>query len=119
MRRFNGTETHISRFDANGRMLYQHVLKSDGSAKYDLNYQAQNGVGGYDAAGNLLGYTLSNHDGSSYTNTYVNTLTRFEGYKQTSQVGSSTVLQGGSTTQSYDVNGKSPTARKAPTAGFS
>lgn len=69
-----------------------------------MNYQAGSGTG-YDAAGNVLGYTLTNHDGSSYTNTYVNTLSRFEGYKQTSQVGSSTVLQGGSTTQSYDVNG--------------
>ncbi|MDD5336393.1 MAG: hypothetical protein PHS32_21855 [Rhodoferax sp.] len=101
----NGSETRIKRFDANGRLLQEHVLKSDGSAKYDLNYQAQNGVGGYDTAGNLLGYSLSNHDGSSYTNTYSNTLTRFEGYKQTSQVGTSTLLQGGSTTQSYDVNG--------------
>src|SRR5450830_292592 len=100
----NGTETRISRFDANGRMLYERVIKADGTAKYDVNYQAGSDTG-YDAAGNVLGYSLINYDGSNYTNTYKNTQLRFESYKQQIQSGTSTLLQGGSTTQSYDVNG--------------
>ena len=44
----NGSETRINRFDANGRLLHQRVMKSDGEAKYDVDYTS------YDDAGNVL-----------------------------------------------------------------
>lgn len=79
--------------------MHQKVLKSDNSAKYDIDYYS------YDAAGNLLGYTLQNFDGSAYTNWYSISQKRFEGYKEGSVSGTSNVYSPGTTTDYYDVNG--------------
>ncbi|PCE23749.1 hypothetical protein BWP39_29150 [Paraburkholderia acidicola] len=94
-----GVQTTINRFDADGRLQHQRVLKADGGAKYETDYNS------YDAVGNLLQYKLINQDGSSYTNTYTTALAKFEGYKESSIQGTSTVLQSGTTTDGYDANG--------------
>ncbi|RKP52534.1 LysM peptidoglycan-binding domain-containing protein [Trinickia fusca] len=94
-----GVRTTINRFDANGRLLHQRVLKANGAADHETNYDS------YDNVGNLLQYRFSNQDGSSYTNTYQTTLVKYEGYKEGTVHGTSTVLQPGTTTDSYDVNG--------------
>ena len=64
----NGSETRVNRFDANGRLLHQVVLKSDGQAKYDVDYT------GYDNVGNVTSYTVETHgkggNTSSYNTTY-------------------------------------------------
>ena len=80
-------------------MVHQKVLDDANVAKYDLDYNS------FDAAGNLLRYTMTNHTGTAYTNTYTTAYTRMEGYKEKTISGSSTVLQGGTTTQAYDANG--------------
>lgn len=94
----NGLETRINRYDANGRLLHQRVLKSDGAAKHDIDYTS------YDAAGNVLQYVLQDHEGG-YTNTYNYDLVRFEGYKEGTISGTSSKFNPGSTTSQYDVNG--------------
>ncbi len=104
-----GTETRINRFDANGQMLYQRVLKnrSDGqlTAKHNIDYRKADGTGNYDLAGNLLGYKHQNIDGGSYTNTYTHTWARYEGYKQGTTAGTSTQFNPGSVAYQYDANG--------------
>jgi len=94
----NGLEVRLSQYDANGRLVHQRTLKSDGALKADINYDS------YDAAGNVLQYSLTDQDGG-YTNTYTYGLQRFEGYKQGTVSGTSTKMDPGTTTSSYDVNG--------------
>ena len=104
----NGTEKRTNSFDANGRLIYQKVRKSDGTAKYDINYDVQNGTGAsasYDSVGNLLTYQLINKDGSAYTNSYTYGYALRETYLQETVDGSSNVFQAGRTTNSYDANG--------------
>ncbi|TFY97069.1 LysM peptidoglycan-binding domain-containing protein [Ramlibacter humi] len=121
----NGKETRVNRYDANGRLLHQKILKSDGAAKVDISWDSAEsyltgwrflGFGegsepiywsadGYDAAGNALGYIVNNHDGSEYFNEYSSTLGRYEGYKATYTSGASTKLNPGNNTQTYDANG--------------
>lgn len=95
-----GGETHINRFDANGRMLYQRALNASNNAKYNISYESR-----YDAAGNLTGYTLQNFEGQAYTNNYSTTYKRMEGYKESTITGSSSLFNPGTTTNAYDVNG--------------
>ncbi len=92
-----GLENRRNRYDANGRLLQQKVLKSDGAAKYDLDYR-----NGYDPAGNVTSYKFTE---SSKTTTYSNVLGHYEGYVQTSTTGT---LDGreGKTESLYDVNGQ-------------
>lgn len=94
-----GAETRTNRYDANGRLAYAAVQKNTGAAKYNLDYSNS-----YDAAGNMLRYSLVNYEGSAYTNTYNYNLLRRDSYLEGSIVGSSTVLQGGTTTNLYDAN---------------
>ena len=94
----NGLEVRLSQYDANGRLVHQRTLKSDGALKADINYNS------YDAAGNVLQYSVTDYDGG-YTNTYTYGLQRFEGYKQSTVSGTSTKMDPGTTTSSYDVNG--------------
>lgn len=75
------------------------MQKNTGAAKYNLDYGNS-----YDAAGNLLRYTLQNYDGSAYTNTYSYDLLRRDSYLEGGIGGTSTVLQAGNTTNLYDVN---------------
>ena len=94
----NGLEVRSNQYDANGRLVHQRTLKSDGALKADIHYNS------YDAAGNVLQYSLTDYDGG-YTNTYTYGLQRFEGYKQSTVSGTSTQMDPGTTTSSYDVNG--------------
>ena len=50
-------------------------------------------------------YCYINQTGTAYTNTYTTTLAKFEGYKESTVQGTSTLLQPGTTTDSYDVDG--------------
>lgn len=93
----NGSETRLNRYDANGQLLAQRVLKSDNTNKYDIYYKSR------DNAGNVLEYDLVNHDGGNYTSTFSTSLVRFEGYKEGVVSGTSTQYQPGSTTNTYDV----------------
>lgn len=94
----NGMELRANQYDANGRLLHQRTLKSNGALKSDVNYDS------YDAAGNVLQYSMTDYDGG-YTNTYAYGLARFEGYKQGTISGWSTKMNPGTTTNGYDVNG--------------
>lgn len=116
----NGKELRINRYDANGRMLHQRVLKSDGSAKMDVSWDPNEPVlvraatwfspaqyvnaDGYDNAGNVRGYVVQSWEGG-YVNEYVTGLNRFEGYQAGTTTGTSTKLIAGSSTQQYDANG--------------
>ncbi|WP_420997910.1 LysM peptidoglycan-binding domain-containing protein [Cupriavidus sp. 30B13] len=93
-----GLEAHVNQYDANGRLLHQRTLKSNGALKTDVNYNS------YDAAGNVLQYALTDYDGG-YTNTYTYSLQLFDSYKEGTISGTSTKLNPGSTTSKYDVNG--------------
>lgn len=106
----NGKETRINRYDANGRLMHQRVLKSDNTAKADMSWDPNEtyasgwNANGYDAAGNVLGYIVQSHEGN-YVNEYQTSLNRFEGYQAASTTGASTKLNPGSNTQQYDANG--------------
>lgn len=78
-----GAELRITRYDANGRTAHVRVMNTAATAKYNLSYS------NYDAAGNLLGYTLSNYQGTAYTNTYTYGLLRRDAYKESTVSGTS------------------------------
>ena len=94
-----GNETHLRRYDANGNLLFDHVLRADNGAKMDIAYLP------YDGAGNATGYSITNLDGDRYTNTFRTTYALFETYKEARVDGSSDRLRPGATLSSYDVNG--------------
>lgn len=98
-----GAETKINTYNANGRLVHQKVLNTDGSARSDTVYT------GIDAAGNITGYQVVNQEGENtanhYTNTYSIQLERLAGYQQKVISGTSTKFQPGTTTQSFDANG--------------
>lgn len=98
-----GAETKINTYNANGRLVHQKVLNTDGSARSDTVYT------GIDAAGNITGYQVVNQEGDNtsnhYTNTYSIQLERLAGYQQKVISGTSTKFQPGTTTQSFDANG--------------
>ncbi|GAB3661473.1 LysM peptidoglycan-binding domain-containing protein [Ramlibacter alkalitolerans] len=109
----NGNETRRNRYDANGRLLHQRVLKSDNSLKADVSWDAGEAYSdgdktmradGYDAAGNALSYVTKNYDGGAVTE-FTTTLKRYDGYQAAVINGVSSKQLPGSTTQEYDVNG--------------
>ncbi|MGC7412467.1 LysM peptidoglycan-binding domain-containing protein [Pandoraea pneumonica] len=94
----NGSETRQSTYDQNGNLLHQKVTKSDGSPKYEVDYQQ------YDGAGNLVKYSMTNQDGDGYTNNYTYQTLAIDGYKEWTVSGTSTKFDPGTTTSAYDVN---------------
>ncbi len=92
-------DTTTVRFNANGWVLAQQVRKPTGDLKYEVFFDR------HDAVGNVEQYRLKNSDGSAYTNTYTLTYARFDGYLEQRNEATSTVLQPGTTTSRYDVNG--------------
>jgi YD repeat-containing protein len=109
----NGKETRINRYDANGRLMHQTVLKSDNTLKLNISWDPNEPTtvlgktyypDGYDAAGNVRGYTVTNHE-AGIINEYSTSFTRFEGYQGTVTQGVSSKQLPGSTTQNYDANG--------------
>nr|WP_282581100.1 LysM peptidoglycan-binding domain-containing protein [Ralstonia insidiosa] len=130
----NGAVTRVSRYDADGHLLSLHTTKPDGSFSSDQVYekvntwqtqeQVQTGTdesgapiyttqtvthtstsSGYDAAGNVTDYRIT--DSSGVTETFGTTYTKFEGYKEASVTGfrSDNAGQSGTTLDHYDVNG--------------
>lgn len=90
-----GLENRLNQYDANGRLIRQLVLKSDGSPKFELESFH------HDTAGNVLGYRLQE---GGKTTTYSSELTHFDGYLQQRQ----TATSGSATATShsvYDANG--------------
>lgn len=110
----NGSETHVNRYDADGRLLHESVRNSDGTAKVDISYDPNESyrhglnafwnADGYDAVGNLQGYIVENHVAGSITE-YTTSLARYAGYEQAGTSGASTTQMPGSTTERYDANG--------------
>ncbi|MDP9992345.1 YD repeat-containing protein [Variovorax boronicumulans] len=108
-----GSETHINRYNANGQIVRQDVYKSDNALKYAVVYDAlpaplkagMGTAGGYDSAGNLLGYTVFDWVGGNVTN-YANTYGRAEGYRQLTTLGTSTVTNPGGTVWEYGNGGE-------------
>ncbi|MET3513407.1 YD repeat-containing protein [Pseudacidovorax sp. 1753] len=103
-----GSETRINRYNANGQIIHQDVLKSDNLPKYSVEYSplqtspvpGMGTAGGYDNAGNLQGYTVFDWTSLNITN-YSNTYSRAEGYRQLTSFASSTLTQPGLTSWSY------------------
>jgi YD repeat-containing protein len=94
-----GSELRINRYDANGRTAFMRVMTTAGAAKYNLSYN------NYDAAGNLLGYSLQNFQGTAYTNTYSYGLLKRDAYKESTLSGTSSgAFVPATTTNGYDVN---------------
>lgn len=76
-----------------------HMTEGGLASRYNSAYT------GYDQAGNVTQYRMDMWDGTSYTNTYTYTHTRYEGYREATLSGVSTQLDPGQTTYQYDVNG--------------
>src|SRR5262249_25541638 len=102
----NGKETRINRYDTNGRLMHQTVLKSDNTPKLNISWdpnEAASDLGktfyadGYDAAGNVRGYTIINHE-AGFINEYMTELAGFEGYQAVATNGQSTKQNPGTLT---------------------
>jgi len=104
-----GSETRISAYNANGQITRQDVFDSQNGRKYTIGYGAlaaplapgMGTAGGYDGAGNLLGYTVWNFQGQASVTNYANAYSRAEGYRQTATVGTSNVTLLGGTNWYY------------------
>ena len=90
----------VNEYDSQGRLAVQHVYDRDRNLTQDIGYDR------YDAAGNLLQYTLHQHRDDSFRNTYGYTLARFEGYKERAVHATSTLFEPGQSRDYYDVNGE-------------
>jgi YD repeat-containing protein len=109
----DGQDTRVNRYDANGRLLHQTVVRSDGVRRSEVSWDPNERpmldnlsfrAAGYDNVGNAVGYTVWDRQSNSLTN-YTTTLDRFEGYQAREIAGRSTVVSSASTTQKYDENG--------------
>ena len=95
-----GEQISINRYNANGQMLFQRVLNPDGSKKYDVDYSHT-----YDAAGNLLDYSVTQYGDDTFTNTFTHDYIRFDSYQIAGTRATSTLYQDGYNSRSYDING--------------
>jgi YD repeat-containing protein len=92
-------QIQLNQYDGAGRLLYQRNYNANMSEQDYVSYNQ------YDNVGNVIQYQETNTQGNQYTNTYTNTLVRYENYEISSEHGTSTVLQSGTTNYQYDVNG--------------
>lgn len=110
-----GATTTVTRYDADGRVQSQHVVNQvDSSKNYDVVYQKTVVTGTdtaqastYDAAGNALGYRVTQGD---VTTDYTMAQALYEGYQEGSVSAVSTNTSSGNqtsgtTTEQYDANG--------------
>lgn len=109
-----GTETRINRYNANGQLMHQKILSSDGQEKSDISWDPDESftvlgttthADGYDAAGNAVGYVVRTPAGTPMLATYRNTLRRFDGYVTDGTSAGGPGVISGTVTQNYDVNG--------------
>ena len=106
----NGKEMRVNRYDANGRLLHQRSFKSNGGNLMEVSWDANERFpmwtqnNGYDAAGNVRGYSVYNHV-SGTIQSFSTSLRRFDGYQAGITEGSSSATRSGSLTQHYDANG--------------
>ena len=84
-------------YDADGKLLTQIVQSNYNGAVASTLTNTQ-----WDGAGNVTKYTVNQ---SGIVNTYTTTLAKYDGYKESTVTGASTVLRPGNTASSYDVNG--------------
>ena len=92
--------TSQKRYDANGRLLSEHVTELNGTLRYDTTY------GSYDLEGNPLAYSTLDATGARTDNTIV--MQALDGYKRQTITSVKTAADGGKTTSSsysYDKNG--------------
>ncbi len=93
--------TTTERYDANGRLLTDHVVDANGSLRYETKYTA------YDAVGNVQAYATTDAQGNVTSATVAQA--KFETYKQQSVNISFTKAAGGvlnsSSSYGYDSNG--------------
>lgn len=107
----------INRYDANGRLLHQTVKGPNNVALQEISWDPNEvphdmpasmvsafRAEGYDHAGNVKGYTVFTHQGST-TNKYSTTLERYEGYVGTRSTVRSSDGDVGTNAQVYDDNG--------------
>lgn len=107
----------LNRYDANGRLLHQTVKGPNDAALQEISWDPNEAprevpagtasafrAEGYDHAGNVKGYTVFTHQGST-TNRYSTTLERYEGYVGTESTVRSSDGDVGVNAQVYDANG--------------
>ncbi|WP_194793011.1 LysM peptidoglycan-binding domain-containing protein [Caenimonas koreensis] len=92
----NGSQQRRSSYNVNGQLISQQVVGMNGTSGYSTFNST------IDAVGNVTQYKVKT---GSTTNTYNTTLALLEGYKEASVSGTSTYLEPGSTTSTYDTNG--------------
>lgn len=106
----DGLSQTYSRYDANGRLLYQRTVGSDGQDRAIVSWDPSQDIGGgvraagYDGVGNAKGYAVRDAKSGTVT-TYNTTFKRFEGHQADEINASSTVTAPGKTTHGYDANG--------------
>lgn len=101
-------ERRQSTYNANGQLLRQDIFDASGqiaTLRYDY-------VDSYDAAGNVLKYSLETTSGTRTVNTYIYSYLEQDSYKESTISGSRTIYypsgattSTGVTTNNYDVNG--------------
>ncbi len=107
----------LNRYDANGRLMHQTVKGPNDAALQEISWDPNEAprevpagtasafrAEGYDHAGNVKGYTVFTHQGST-TNRYSTTLERYEGYVGTESTVRSSDGDVGVNAQVYDANG--------------
>ena len=93
-----GSTATITRYDAAGRVLSQHIVNEvDSSRSYDVSYENS-----HDAAGNVLGYRVT-QNGTTTNYTYSQAL--YEGYQEGGVTATNSDGSSGSTGEQYDANG--------------
>ena len=106
----NGAEFRFNRYDANGRLMHQQVMNSNGTEKQKISWDPtetlaglpQYTPAGYDGAGNSLGYRVT---GPGDISMYTTELERFDSHQVAVTTVSSTLSGWGQTQQGYDANG--------------
>jgi YD repeat-containing protein len=74
-----GAQMRLSKYDEQGRLVFQNTYRSDGRFKSGMDYRNLGDGTGYDAAGNLLGFRV-HVDGAGMTETHKFSHGLFDGY---------------------------------------
>lgn len=105
----DGRELRINRYDPNGRLQHQTVKNHMGAISQEISWDKNEILGsyiagGYDAAGNVLGYVV--HDVVSGTRLkYDNSLDRYDQYQAAATTVTAEGRPTGVLSQTFDANG--------------